>query len=113
MSEPSKIRPVIILPPDEMSDQDIEKLNQNGFCVVVAKNPDQVRFMDPPLQSYPAPERAALRLCRYVIANRSNENAYNAQAYKALTERLCDYLLEGTPLQPVLGVQNPKATTKK
>jgi hypothetical protein len=57
MSEPSKIRPVIILPPEEMSESDINKLHENGFCVVVAKHPDQVRFMEPPLQSYPAPNK--------------------------------------------------------
>lgn len=95
MNEPIKIKPVIILPPGEMTQKDIAELKDNGFCVVVAKRPDAVRFMEPPLQSYPAPERAALKLVRFIVANRTN----GPQAYNDLTERLCDYLIEGTPLQ--------------
>lgn len=103
MSEPSKIRPVIILPPDEMSEDDIGKLNNNGFCVVVAKHPDQVRFMEPPLQSYPAPERAALKLCRVIMASREKN-----VTLQDLTQRLCDFLMEGVPIPGVTQLQPAK-----
>ena len=41
------MKPMIILPPDVMDKENIDLLRENGICVVVAKDPAKVRFVDP------------------------------------------------------------------
>lgn len=63
------MKPIIIIPPDTMSDEDIKALRDNELCVVVAKNPAAVKFMDP----IPAAgqrtqiEAAAVKLSRILL----------------------------------------------
>jgi hypothetical protein len=64
----SRIRPVVILPVGEMAKKDIKKLNDNGICVVEAKDPSKVRFADPPPEGYSVQERAAIELFRILAA---------------------------------------------
>lgn len=76
MSDLPRIKPLIIIPNGEISRRDIKRLNDNGFCVVEAKDPSKVRFADPPPGDYSAQERAAIDLFR-VLADRSNSASYN------------------------------------
>lgn len=41
------MKPMIVIPPDTMSDEDIKILRENGICIVVSKNPQALRFVDP------------------------------------------------------------------
>jgi hypothetical protein len=41
------MKPIMILPPEVMSPEDIKLLNENGLCVVIVKEPAKVRFVDP------------------------------------------------------------------
>jgi hypothetical protein len=92
MSEPMK--PVIILPPDVMSAEDIQELRTNGICVVVAKDPDAVRFIDPPPIGHTAQERAAIKLCRLLLIDNGDWHVDK----KDIWERFCHYVTEGTAL---------------
>jgi hypothetical protein len=41
------MKPMIILPPGVMDDENIKLLRENDICVVVAEDPAKVRFVDP------------------------------------------------------------------
>lgn len=41
------MKPIIILPPGSLSDSNIQLLRDNELCVVVAKDPAAVKFVDP------------------------------------------------------------------
>lgn len=63
-----RIKPIIILPRGEMSKKDIATLNANHLCVVEAKDPSKVRFVDPPPEGYTVQEKAAIQLFRTIAA---------------------------------------------
>lgn len=60
------MKPIIILPPDAMSPEDIKLLRDNEICVVVANNPATVKFVDPipAASSRTQMEQAAIKLSR-------------------------------------------------
>lgn len=93
------MKPVIILPPETMSPEDIAKLNDNGFCVVESKDPARVKFVDsiPDALSRTALEQGALKLSRIILAKGFWSNDATRQM---LAAHLIDILVQGTPLDP-------------
>ncbi len=94
------MKPIIILPPDTMSSEDIKTLRDNELCVVVASNPAAVKFVDPiPAVSQRTHiEDAAIKLSRKVI----NPGFWNDSTTREhLTRAFVDILLKGTPLDPM------------
>lgn len=98
------MKPIIILPPDTMSDENIAALRDNGICVVVAKNPAAVEFIDPiPSQSSRTQiEDAAIKLSRILL------NKEGVRSRSDITSLYCDILTKGTPLDP-----NPPPTQEE
>ena len=91
------MKPILILPPHAVSDDDIKKLNDNGLCTVVAKDPGAVKFLDPiPSTAQRGKiEQAAIELSRRILSNQAN--------YANRTDILTTYvsiLVAGTPLDP-------------
>lgn len=68
------MKPMIILPPGVMSEESIQMLRDNEICVVVAKNPAKVRFIDPLpcISSRTELEHAALQLAHKLLAGEFN-----------------------------------------
>jgi hypothetical protein len=92
------MKPMIILPPDVMDKEEIKKLNDNGMCVVVAKEPSKIKFVDPipAASSRTHMENAAIALSRKLL-NWPWEK--NASIYKGtVAEMYITLLVEGTPL---------------
>ena len=90
---------MIILPPDSMSASDIAELRANDICVVVAKEPAKVEFVDPipAASSRTEIDRAAIALCRKVI----NPGFWSADETRQLcAAQYVDLLILGTPLDP-------------
>ena len=64
------MKPILVLPPDNMSAEDIALLREIDICVVVAKNPADLRFIDPPpTGNYDQVTEASLNLSRLIINN--------------------------------------------
>lgn len=63
------MKPILILPPNMMSPEDLQRLRDNDICVVEATEPGQVRFLDPlPAQSSRTEmEQAAIALSRRLL----------------------------------------------
>lgn len=103
MSEqsPYKMKPVIILPPETMSKEDIERLMENGMCVVVAKEPALVKFMDPipAVAGRSIVEQAAIDLSRKILAPGFWQSD---DTRKTIATTYYDLLIRGTPLDPKL-----------
>lgn len=107
MSDENKMRPIIILPPDFMSQEDIAKLEGNLLCVVVAKEPDKVKFVDPipSISSRTKIEDAAIQLSRRLLTGRGFNfgKAYNSNngvlSQREIAEIFCDILTQASPLQ--------------
>lgn len=95
------MKPMIILPPDAMSAEDIAELRKNHLCVVVAKDPALVKFVDPiPAQSSRTQiEAAAIKLSRIVLnrlwGSYTNENVITQSTISRI---FTDCLVQGTPL---------------
>lgn len=98
MSE-ERIRPMIILPPECMSDDHIEALRKNGLCVVVAKDPAQVKFCDAlaSVSSRSQIENAAIGLSRKLLAGNHSWTKETTATFAAMYVEL---LMRGTPLDP-------------
>lgn len=85
-----RIKPIIILPKGEMSKKDIATLNANHLCVVEAKDPSKVRFVDPPPEGYTVQEKAAIQLFRTIAAKASFQ--INRSSF---AEMYVDIILQG------------------
>ena len=61
---------MMILPPNAVSKEDVKKLNNNGICTVVAKNPASLQFVDPipSLSSQTQMENASIMLSRKLLS---------------------------------------------
>lgn len=100
------MKPVIILPPDQMNSTHMTMLRENGFCVVVAKDPSKVEFVDTIscVTSRTEIEAAAIKLSRKLL----NPGAWNPQNWTSndsemranISKMYVDILINGTPLDP-------------
>jgi hypothetical protein len=83
------MKPVLILPRDAMSEHDIDLLKENGFCVVIAKKPALVKFLDPipAISSRTEIEAAAIRTTEHFL-NKTNGELYQVAEVKACFVRL-------------------------
>lgn len=86
---------MIILPPDTMSEADMKLLRENQICVVVAKDPAKVKFVDPipAASSRTQIENAAIQLSRRCLKGELFPN--NRGDFARL---FVDCLVVGTPL---------------
>lgn len=94
------MKPMIILPPDTMSNEDIQELRANGVCVVVSKDPAAVRFVDPlpAVTSRTEIEQAAIKLSRKLMS----PGFWNSDdTRRIITATFIDLLVAGTPLDPM------------
>ena len=97
------MKPMIILPPDTMSKEDIQTLRDNDMCVVEATDPTKVKFVDPiPVSSSRTQiESAAIQLSRRILQYDSttwNENC-RMDAQK-VWKTFIDLVIAGSPLDP-------------
>jgi hypothetical protein len=92
------MNPIIILQPDSMSESDIKLLRDNKICVVVAKDPNALKFLDPiPAQSSRNEmENAAISLSRKLL----NGDLSGYIDRRDVTALYCDILTKGTSLDP-------------
>lgn len=95
-----RIKPIIILPRGEMSKKDIATLNANHLCVVEAKDPSKVRFVDPPPEGYTVQEKAAIELFRAIAAKPAFQ--INRSSF---AEMYVDIILKGMIPERVAQVQ--------
>lgn len=96
------MKPVILLPPKAMSDDDIAILRANGLCVVTVDNPAAVKFMDPipAAGSRTKIENAAIKFSRRLLAGDLFPNN-RGDVCKLFVE--C--LVRGTPLDPAGSIE--------
>jgi len=90
------MKPIIVIPPNTISDRDITLLRENGLCVVKAKDPSKVKFIDPiPCQSSRTEmEDAAIKLSRRLLAG----DLVGADYRKNVAALYVDILVKGTAL---------------
>lgn len=92
------MKPIIILPPDTISNDDINLLRENGLCVVTSKNPSLVKFIDPipSVSSRTQIEHAAIQLSRRILT----QGVYDRETRGNFSSMFLDFLMKGTPLDP-------------
>jgi len=110
-----RTKPVIIIEPGAMSKKDIKKMNACGIAVVESKNPEAIRFLDPPPFDRSKHERAAIALCRILLTSGNSGTSY--QRYQ-LSEKYVELLIQADALdertpEPVKNVPvNPPVKAK-
>lgn len=94
-----RMKPIIILPPDAVSDEDIKRLNDNDLCVVVAKDPSAVKFVDPiPSASQRTKvEDAAIQLSRKLLTRQAFME-HSSVNFGDVARIYVDAIISGTPL---------------
>lgn len=95
------MKPMIILPVGLIDAQGIKILRENGICVVVAKDPAKVRFVDPiPAASQRTTiENAAIHLSRLLLNGQWGDYTNTNYVDRSTITRIyCDLLMQGTPL---------------
>jgi hypothetical protein len=93
------MKPMIVVPPDVMDADNLKMLRDNDICVVVAKNPAQLHFMDPlPAASNRTQiENAAIQLSRRLLNETFNSTTFYKSTFAAL---FIEILIKGSPLDP-------------
>lgn len=98
------MKPLIVLPPDQMSAEDIAELRENGFCVVISKDPATFRFVDP----IPAAggrtdaENAAIQLSRRLLHGQWSEvSTLSNIGRPEIASLFVRILLKGTSLDKI------------
>jgi hypothetical protein len=83
-----------------MSQANIKKLESNQLCIVIAKDPARIKFVDPiPAQSSRTEiENAAIKLSRMLLNNRQWASPGGTWDIGTITEAFVQFLVEGTPL---------------
>lgn len=91
---------MIILPPDIMTQEEIQKLNDNGLCVTVASDPSKLKFIDPlPAQSSRTEvENAAIRLSRMILNGQYSISGTSGYGRDFFARCFVEFLVQGTPL---------------
>lgn len=95
------MKPMIILPPGMMSEQNIKTLRDNDICVVVAKDPAKVKFIDPipSVSNRTQIENACIKLSRILLngqwGDTYNQNELGRAQFSVLFLKC---LMTGTPL---------------
>lgn len=92
------MKPIIILPPNVMSSEDIKMLRDNDLCVVIAKDPNAIKFLDPiPVAaSRTELENAAIALSRKILT----KGTYDSTLRSDFAKMYVDLLVRGTSLDP-------------
>lgn len=92
------MKPIIIIPPGVMSASDIKKLEGNMLCVVVAKDPGKVKFLDPiPVSgNRDKIESAAIHLSRVLL--NGQWSGPSSLGKVDICKLFVDFLVSGTPL---------------
>ncbi len=93
------MKPIMIIPPDSISDADIKLLRENHLCVVVAKEPALVKFVDsiPDITQRSKVENAAISFSRKILKPGFWQET---EMKKELSSLFLDILVAGTPLDP-------------
>jgi hypothetical protein len=99
------MKPMMIIPPETMSDGDISELRANNICVVVSKDPASVRFVEtiPVVSSQSQMERAAIQLSRKILSDNfwNKGGSWSGETVRAtLLEKFVELLVRGGPLDP-------------
>jgi len=101
------MKPIIILPPNQVSDKHVTELRKNDLCVVVAKDPAKVKFVDPipAISSRTTIENACIKLSRILLNNswRGMINSDHLSA-KDFAWLYIQMLTTGTPLDQRGGI---------
>ena len=98
MADEKKMQPVVILPPNTVSDADVQLLRNNGLCVVVSENPAAIKFIDPlpALSSRTQIEHAAILLSRKIL--NKDTCPWNDDTRGNVARMFVEILAKGTPL---------------
>lgn len=94
------MKPMIILPPDAMSDEDIQMLRNNGLCVVKSKIPANIKFIDPipSVSCRTQIEDAAIKLSKMLVnGSWTGSSCLNRSDFCRF---FMEFLVNGTPLDP-------------
>lgn len=93
------MQPILIIPPEQMSHEDMEVLRKNGICVVVAKDPATIKFLDPiPAASNRTKiEDAAIQLSRRILHGDWSPGGSMSKGDAA--QLYIQALIKGTPLE--------------
>lgn len=108
------MKPILILPPGEMSPEDMDRLRENDICVVEAKDPSAIRFCDPPPSgNYDQVTEASLTLSRYVV-NNTTQGSHDARSLAAYWAKLLmdAHPIRKQPVEKTEPVTNTKARRK-
>lgn len=95
------MKPVIILPPNTMSEEHIKQLRDNDLCVVVAEDPSKVQFVDPipSVSNRTEMEAAAIRMSRLLLSKRWGDYTSSSTiGQDDMCRMYVDLLVKGTPL---------------
>lgn len=97
------MKPIMIIPEGSMKPEDIQRLNDNDLCVVEAKEPGAVKFVDPipAISSRTEIEQAAISLSRKVL-NRGawNDGSAGGDTHAYIVKTFVSLLVKGSPLDP-------------
>lgn len=100
------MKPIIVIPPDTISESDVQQLRDNGICVVVSKDPASLKFLDP----IPACigrskiEDAAIALSRRLLNRGGIWAQIAAIDRKDIAKLYMEILIKGTSLDSQLDV---------
>jgi hypothetical protein len=91
---------MIIIPPGQMAQSEIKLLRDNDICVVIAKNPEKLKFVDPipAISQRGEIETAAIKFTRLMLNPSMWNNSEASWNKQDMAKMFTTYLINGTPL---------------
>lgn len=79
-----------------MSEEDMQRLRDNGMCVVVAEDPSQVNFIDPLpcISSRTEIDYAAIQMAKKVLRPETWQEGINSIGYRLCIRLFSNFILE-------------------
>jgi len=95
------MKPIIIVPTKTLSPENLKMLRDNELCVIEAKDPAKIKFLDPipSASQHDKAEAAAISLSRILLNGQWAEYDSSAQIGRSTFSRIfVDLLIKGTAL---------------
>lgn len=104
------MKPMIICGEGVLAPDEAKKLEDNGICVVVAKEPEKLRFVDSvPDPSKPKVERAAIMLSRILLNGKwGNYTTSGAIGRDTFARIFADLVIKGSPLDEAVPTEEDR-----
>lgn len=104
LPDDGRMKPILLIPPNTIGDDDVKSLRDNGLCVVTVTDPGAVKFLDPipSMAQRTKVENAAIALSRKILEPNFfiQSGSWVSRSRTDVISVFLDVLIKGSELDP-------------